>query len=83
MDFTGWLAPAAEGRAASTYLCLAPPPVRYAFLGANAAGVITRLPTKLAFVERGPCSVPSNEPVDHWIVLRRHGTLLAARTVRG
>jgi hypothetical protein len=82
-DFTGWLGPTAEGRTVSPYICLTPRPVRYALLAANAAGLITRLPRKVASAKPpAASSAASSEPVAHWIAVRRNGTLLAARTIR-
>lgn len=82
-DYSGWLGPVAEGRTVSPYICLTPRPLRYAFLAANAAGLMSRLPRQMASAKPpGVSTAASTEPVAHWVAVRRNGTQLAARTIR-
>ena len=80
----GWLGDLAGGRAVSTYARFSPPALNRAVLGVNALRLMRALPLA-AFLPRGERS-PSeltSESLIEWVGVRRHGTLVEARTITG
>jgi hypothetical protein len=77
----GWLGVRAEeGKRVSPYLYVSEHANHSVLLALNAVGLIGRLPSS-AFGSASPAT-PSSEPIAHWVAVRRHGTRLAARTLR-
>lgn len=81
----GWLGgPVADGKTVSSYFCLTPRPFRYVLLAVNAAGLLGRLPRRaMPAKPPGPVAAASTEPIAHWVSVRRQGSYLTARTIRG
>jgi NAD(P)-dependent dehydrogenase (short-subunit alcohol dehydrogenase family) len=80
----GWLGDLAEGRAVATYARFSPRALNRAVLGINALRLMRLLPLA-AFVPR-PKSSPTeltSESLTEWVGVRRHGTLVDARTITG
>jgi NAD(P)-dependent dehydrogenase (short-subunit alcohol dehydrogenase family) len=76
----GWLDPRLlAGRTVSPYVCVAERTRARGLLAMNASGLIGRLP-RSAFA--GGPEHATDEPVRHWVGVRRHGEPLAARTIR-
>jgi NAD(P)-dependent dehydrogenase (short-subunit alcohol dehydrogenase family) len=80
----GWLGDLAEGRAVATYARFSPRALNRVVLGINALRLMQVLPLA-AFVPR-PKSSPTeltSESLTEWVGVRRHGTLVDARTITG
>jgi hypothetical protein len=74
----GWLGAIAADKTVRTYLCVTERGLQGALLAVNAAGLIGRMPQPAS----APVPHATSEPVRHWVAVRRHGTLLAASTLR-
>lgn len=80
----GWLGDLAGGRAVATYARFSPKLLHSAVLGVNALRLMRALPLA-AFVPRrknSPTELTS-ESLMEWVGVRRHGTLVEARTITG
>ena len=80
----GWLGPVAGGRPVRTYICFAEPSVHRLMLRLNSGRLLSHLPRRA--LRPGPRrggGVGTQEPVGHWVAVRRNGVRLAARTIQG
>ena len=80
----GWLGPVAAGVTVSPYVCLAERPAHELMLALHGTRLISRLP-RAALGAGRPATVEraSREPVAHAVTVRRRGSALASRLVRG
>lgn len=78
-----WIGDLAGARTVRSYACIAEPGVHDALLARNELGAFAKLPPATP-ADRAAANRMgvSNEPVAHWVCVRRSGKRIAARTIR-
>lgn len=80
----GWLGPVSDGKAVSTYICLAERPAHALMLTLNGARMIAALPRALLGPgRRTTAENASYEPVAHRVAVLAHGRSIGRRFVEG